>query len=268
MRPFFANVKIFSIVLVLLVWGCQLNSSSKLEVKNKAVIAIDATFIPMAFMNRENQLDGFEVDLIKEVAREAKLDYELVNIEWGGLFGGLITKKFDLVISSVGIIEERKKRMAFSIPYLQSGVAVLARNNLDDIESLEDLQKRGARVGVQINTTSYYFLEKYPGIEIKTFDKFGHAVIDLGNKGVDAVAGDSVQANYYFKNNKDLMGQARLLGSRMTSEFYGIVMRKDDKKLKDKIDGSLTRLLKNGAVQKLHQKWELGEFATIPMLEM
>ena len=107
-------------------------------------------------------------------------------------------------------------------------------------------------------------MKKYSGIEIKTYDKFGHAVIDLANKGVDAVVGDSVQANYYFKNNKDLSGKASFLGSRMTSEFYGIVIRKEDKKLRYKVDTSLARLLKNGVIDKLHQKWELGELAMIP----
>ena len=264
MRLFCKKLKILFVFLIMLLGGCQLNSSTNPNTKTKINIAIDATFVPMAFMNKENQLDGFEVDLIKEVAIEAGLDYELVNIEWGGLFGGLITKKFDLVISSVGIIEERKKRMAFSIPYLQSGVAVLARNNLKNIKSLEDLEKQNSRVGAQINTTSYYFLEKYPGIKIKTYDKFGHAVIDLANNGVDAVVGDSVQANYYFKNNKDLNAKVRFVGSRMTSEFYGIVIRKEDKDLKDKVDISLTRLLKKGIIKKLHKKWELGNFAEIP----
>ncbi len=264
MRSLLVRSKVLLIVIFLSLGGCQQNSSSNSESASRVVVAIDATFIPMSFMNSENQLDGFEVDLIKEVAREANLQYELVNVEWGGLFGGLITKKFDLVISSVGIIEERKKKMAFSIPYLQSGVAVLARKDMNDIESLEDLDKQNARVGAQINTTSYYFLEKYSGIKIKTFEKFGHAVIDLANKGVDAVVGDSVQANYFFRKNKELMRQARFLGSRVTSEFYGIVIRKDDKQLKSKIDASLTQLLKNGTISGLHQKWELGEFATVP----
>ena len=115
--------------------ACNQNSSSNLESISRVVVAIDATFIPMSFINGENQLDGFEVDLIKEVAREANLSCELVNVEWGGLFGGLITKKFDLVISSVGIIEERKRRMAFSIPYLQSGTAVLARSDIKNVRS-------------------------------------------------------------------------------------------------------------------------------------
>jgi polar amino acid transport system substrate-binding protein len=265
MKAFYSNFKIF--LLASLIWanGCQQNTTPEPESKSRVVVAIDATFIPMSFMNDENQLDGFEVDLIKEVTQEANLEYELVNVEWGGLFGGLITGKFDLVISSVGIIEERKKRLAFSIPYMQSGAAVLVRNNMTDIESLEDLEKQNATVGAQINTTSHYFLEKYSGINIKTFDKFGHAVIDLANKGVDAVVGDSVQANYYFLNNKDLAGQARFVGSRMTSEFYGIVLRKKDEQLKSNINASLTRLLKNGTVSKLHQKWELGEFATVPI---
>ena len=262
MKAFYSNFKILLFVSLFLASACQ--ESTAPETKSRVVVAIDATFIPMSFMNTENQLDGFEVDLIKEVAKEANLKYELVNVEWGGLFGGLITGKFDLVISSVGIIEERKKRMAFSIPYMQSGAAVLVGNNMADIKSLEDLEEQNATVGAQINTTSHYFLEKYSGIKIKTFEKFGHAVIDLANKGVDAVVGDSVQANYYFRNNKDLEGQARFVGSRMTSEFYGIVLRKEDKELKDKIDGSLTRLLKNGTINRLHKKWELGEFATVP----
>ena len=262
MKVFYSNFKILLFVSLFLASACQ--ESTAPETKSRVVVAIDATFIPMSFMNTENQLDGFEVDLIKEVAQEANLKYELVNVEWGGLFGGLITGKFDLVISSVGIIEERKKRMAFSIPYMQSGASILVRNNMTDIKSLEDLEEQNATVGAQINTTSHYFLEKYSGIKIKTFEKFGHAVIDLANEGVDAVVGDSVQANYYFRNNKDLEGQARFVGSRMTSEFYGIVLRKEDKELKDKIDVSLRRLLKNGTISRLHKKWELGELATVP----
>ena len=261
---FFIEYRALLIILWVWIGGCQQNTNYGLEPEPQVVVAIDATFIPMSFINSDNEKDGFEVDLINEVAREAGLKYELINVEWGGLFAGLITKKFDLIVSSVGIIAERKKRMAFSIPYLQSGAAVLVRNNIKNVESLEDLEKLNTTVGAQINTTSYYFLEKYPDIKIKTYEKFGHAVIDLANNGIDALVGDSVQVNYFLKNNKDLMGQARFMGSRMTSEFYGIVIRKEDKQLKTKIDESLTRLLQNGTINKLHQKWQLGKFAMVP----
>ena len=205
MKHFYAEYRILLIILLVSIVGCQQSTTYGPEQKPKVVIAIDATFVTMSFINSDNEKDGFEVDLIKEVAHDAGLKYELINVEWGGLFAGLITKKFDLIISSVGIIAEREKTMAFSIPYLQSGAAVLMRNNIKNVESLEDLEKLNAKVGAQINTTSYYFLKKYPGIKIKTFEKFGHAVIDLANNGIDALVGDSVQVNYFLKKNKYLM---------------------------------------------------------------
>ncbi len=243
--------------------GCEQGPQ---EAKNpKIVIAVDATFVPMSFLNDQGELDGFEVDLIKAVVKNAGFDYELVNVEWGGLFGGLITKKFDLVISSITMLEERKNRMAFSIPYLQSGIAVLIRKDIKKVDSLEQLAEIKATVGAQINTTSYYFLQKYEGIKIKTYEKFGHAVIDMANKGNDGVVGDSVQVNYYFNQNEELIQNARFLGSRMTSELYGIVLNKEDIELKREIDASLKELLQNGMVQKLHKKWNLGDFSVVPV---
>ncbi len=243
--------------------GCEQGSQ---EYKTpKIVIAIDATFVPMTFLNEQGELDGFEVDLIKEVVKKAGFDYELVNVEWGGLFGGLITKKFDLVISSITILEERKNRMAFSIPYLQSGIAVLVRKDMKNVDSLEQLAEIKATVGAQINTTSYYFLQKYEGIKIKTYEKFGHAVIDMANKGSDGVVGDSVQVNYYLNKDEELIQNAKYLGSRMTSELYGIVLNKENIDLKQKINASLKELLQNGRVQKLHKKWKLGDFSVVPV---
>ena len=244
--------------------GCGQSVQESNQQKPKLVVAVDATFVPMSFFNEQKQLDGFEVDLIREVVENAGFDYELVNVEWGGLFGGLITKKFDMVISSVSILEERKNRMAFSIPYIQSGVAILVRKDIQGIETIEDLERKNSVVGAQINTTSFFFLERFPGIQSKAYEKFGHALIDLENKAIDAAVGDSAQVNYYFKKNKELNDTARLLGSRMTSEDYGIVLRKDDHELKLKIDSSLTNLLENGTVKKLHAKWDLGELMTVP----
>ena len=80
--------------------ACQ-DSSAPANPKTKLTIAVDATFIPMSFVNDQDQLTGFEVDLIKAVAEEAGYDFDLVNVEWGGLFGGLISKKFDLLISRI-----------------------------------------------------------------------------------------------------------------------------------------------------------------------
>jgi len=256
--------------LCLLTVACQDSSppaSPEPNPKPKLTIAIDATFIPMSFVNDQDQLTGFEVDLIKAVVNEAGYGYKLINVEWSGLFGGLIAKKFDLLISSITILEERKERMAFSIPYLQSGVALLALKDLENVDSLKDLQSRNGVVGAQMNTTSYFYLEKFKDIKKKGYDKFAHAVLDLTNGGIIAVLGDTVQINYFHKEKKELNEKTKIVGQRLTSEDYGIVLRKDSPELLADINAALRKLLNNGTVQKLLDKWNLGNLSSVPTHE-
>ena len=113
-----SSLLLFLITILFPLFGCGSEPLTDGSAKEKVImtVAVDATLIPMSFVGDDNQLTGFEVDLIREVARGAGFGIELVNVEWAGLFGGLVTRKFDVVISSVTILEERKKRMAFSIP--------------------------------------------------------------------------------------------------------------------------------------------------------
>ena len=128
--------------------------------ENTYIVATDATLAPMSFMSVGNDIIGFEPDLAEAIADKAGLNIHLTNVEGAGLFGGLITNKFDMVISSVTILEERKQRMDFSITYLKSGLALVVHKNQKKIMSFEDAKKHNALIGAQTGTTSYYFLEK------------------------------------------------------------------------------------------------------------
>jgi polar amino acid transport system substrate-binding protein len=271
LSSFFNKSTVWLLVLLIFIIfgiGCNDTPHENVEQCDKIVIAIDPTFVPMAFINDQKQLDGFEVDLIKKIASTAGCDYEFVNVDWPGLFGGLITKKFNLIMSSITILDERKERMAFSHPYLRSGVALLVRKDLKNVNSIDDLNDNDGIVGAQLNTTSYYFIEKRPKLNIKGYEKFGHALIDLINGGAIAIVGDITQVNYFYKSNKDVFNKTKIVGKRLMSEEYGIVFNKDDLKLKNKINNALAELIKNGTVQKIRDKWELGEFAEIPSVRM
>ena len=128
--------KILIIIFVLLLFGCDSTPTGK-----SYLVATDATLVPMSFMSVGNTITGFEPDLMRAIAKEAGLNVQLVNVEWAGLFGGLITRKFDMVISSVTILEERKERMAFSEPYLKSGLALVIRKDQEGIKSFADAKK-------------------------------------------------------------------------------------------------------------------------------
>jgi len=112
---------IFSLII-----GCSNYGDNE---DNTYIVATDATLAPMSFMSVGNDIIGFEPDLVKSIADKAGFNIRLINVEWAGLFGGLITNKFDMVISSVTVLEERKQRMDFSIPYLKSGLALVVHKN-------------------------------------------------------------------------------------------------------------------------------------------
>lgn len=260
------SVLLFPLLFLLACGGEKPSVVDVEKAKKKFVAAIDATLVPMSFVNDKKELTGFEVDLIREVANAAGFSIELVNVEWVGLFGGLITQKYDLAISSVTILEERKQRMAFSIPYLRSGIAMVVRSETEDIKTLGDLKAKRAKVGAQLSTTSYFLLEKNPEIQVKGYQQYGHAIADLIKGEIDAVIGESTGTLYYKTHEKALFKKIKMVGETMTDEYYGIVMRKEDTALKTRVDTALRRLIESGTVQKLHDKWDLGKAASVPDL--
>ena len=255
--------KIYKILLltlaVLLIVGCDNGPSGKTY-----LVATDTTLVPMSFMSVGNDIIGFEPDLIRALAKEAGINIRLINVEWAGLFGGLITKKFDMVISSVTVLEERKERMAFSEPYLKSGLALVVRRNQENINSFEDAKKNNFLIGAQIGTTAYFFLEKDPAIRKKGYQMYGHAVADLINGEIDAVLGESTGTLFYKNKHKPLFEKIKMVGEIMTNEHYAIVLRKEDTALLSQVNSALHKILKDGTVVRLHKKWDLGQAAQVP----
>ena len=251
--------KFLIIVFVLLMAGCDSTPAGKTY-----LVATDATLVPMSFMSVGNSIIGFEPDLMKAVAKEAGINIQLVNVEWAGLFGGLITQKFDMVISSVTVLEERKERMAFSEPYLKSGLALVIRKDQEGIDSFADAKKNNLLIGAQVGTTSYFFLEKDPSIRKKGYQMYGHAVTDLINGKIDAVLGESTGTLFYQNQNKPLFEKIKMVGEIMTNEHYSIVFHKEDTELKTKVNAALENILKDGTVSQLHKKWDLGQAAQVP----
>ena len=245
--------------LVFLMAGCDNSPSGKTY-----LVATDATLVPMSFMSVGNDIIGFEPDLMRALAKEAGINIRLINVEWAGLFGGLITKKFDMVISSVTVLEERKTRMSFSEPYLKSGLALVVRRNQEGINSFADAKKNNFLIGAQIGTTAYFFLEKDLSIRKKGYQMYGHAVADLINGEIDAVLGESTGTLFYKNKHKPIFEKIKMVGEIMTNEHYAIVLRKEDTALLSQVNSALHKILKDGTVVRLHKKWDLGQAAQVP----
>jgi polar amino acid transport system substrate-binding protein len=218
----------------------------------KLVVAQDTTFPPMEFINDAKEQVGFDVDLMKAIAAEAKLDLEFKSVSWDGIFAGLTNGTYDIVASSVTITDDRKANMDFSDPYVNAGqvLVVLTENNKDT--KLADFVNRN--VGAQVNTTGSAEVDKVKGVKLKAYDDIALAFDDLISKRSEAVVIDGPVAVQYLKNPK-FQGKIKVVGEPMTSEFYGIAVKKGNKDVLDKINAALKTLQTNGTLDKLKGQW-------------
>jgi ABC-type amino acid transport substrate-binding protein len=127
----------------------------------KIVVATDATWPPMEMVDENKNIVGFDIDLLTAAANAAGFVVEFKNTAWDGIFAGLEAGKYDAVISSVTITEERQKTMDFSTPYINAGQILVVKSDSTNVTTLADL--KGKTVGAQIGTTGAFAIDKANG---------------------------------------------------------------------------------------------------------
>ena len=219
----------------------------------KLTIATDATWPPMEFVDKDKNIVGFDIDMMKAIAAEAGFEVEFKNTAWDGIFAGLATDKYDAVISSVTITEERQKTMDFSAPYVNAGQVLVVKKDLAGMDKLD--QFTGKSVGAQIGTTGAIEISKNKAITLKSYDEIGLAIEDLANGRIDAVVCDSPIAADFALQNPQYKDVLKIVGEPFTTEEYGIAVNKGNKEVLDLINDGLAKVMKKGTNKELEKKW-------------
>jgi len=238
--------------LILVVMGSLL-TGCKAKPK-KVVIATDASFPPMEFVNENKEIVGFDIDLMNAIAKVQGLQVEYKNTAWDGIFAGLESGDYDAILSSVTITDERKGKYDFSDPYINAGQAVVVRADETAIKSEKDLTNK--TVGAQIGTTGAFAVKDIPGAVLKEYDTIDLALLDLVNKNLDAVVVDTPVAANYALASDQFKGKLKIVGKPFTDEYYGLVVRKGQmKELLQAFNEGLKKIKADGTYDKIYAKW-------------
>ena len=136
-----------------------LNASLIYSADDEFITALTGKFPPFSYYNENGQLAGFDADVSREIAKRINKKSRIIATEWDGILAGLLAEKYDAIIGSMAITEERKKRVNFSIPYYQSGAQLfIHRDNPDTVYSIDECQ--GKRIAAVLGETYQHFLEK------------------------------------------------------------------------------------------------------------
>ncbi len=245
--------KALLLVLVVLFLVSPLFAGGQKDSSNTVVVATDATWPPMEMVNADKEIVGFDIDFMKAVADAAGFKVEFKNTAWDGIFAGLGNNEYDAVISSVTITDERKKTMDFSTPYINAGQVLIVPASDNSSKTLADL--KGKDVGAQIGTTGAFAIKDADGVNLKTYDEIGLAVEDLTNGRIAGVVCDSPIAADYVLQNDNYKGSLKIVGTPFTEEYYGVAVKKGNKKVLDLVNKGIQAVIDSGKAKELEDKW-------------
>ncbi len=238
---------------VVAVFGVVTAVTSCASKPKKVVVATDATWPPMEYVDENKNIVGFDIDLINEVAKAGNFQVEIKNTAWDGIFAGLAAGDYQVVASSVTITDERKQTMDFSEPYVNAGQVLVVRKDITGVTTLADMV--GKNVGAQIGTTGAIEIGKVSGVNLKTYDEVGLAFQDLVNGNIDGVVADSPIAANFALQNATYKEALMIVGQPFTDEYLGFAVKKGDTATLKLLNDGLAKVKSSGKLDELVAKW-------------
>ncbi len=220
------------------------------------VVGANIGNVPWEFADRGGDFVGFEIDLVREVAKRLGRDLEVVNIPFNGLFAAVQSGRVDVALSSMTITEKRLSSVAFAQPYYDSAQSLTVLRG-SSATSLADM--RGLIIGVDTGSTGDMWTtenqSRYGFADIRRFEGLAPAMLDLQARRIDGYISDIPSLQYFVKDKPGFQVIERI----ETGERYSMMFEKDSA-LADEADGVISELKREGFVAQLHETW----FGAVP----
>ena len=253
------GVVFMSLVLMVLL-GCQLTDEvqsqgvgeddlQKITSAGKIRIGVKADAPPFGALDKSGEYWGFEIQFAQAIAADMGLELEFVTVSSAERIPFLLEDKVDIVIASMTITRERDKEVDFTLPFFQDGQGLLCLKS-SAIQSYGDL--KDMRVGAVEGSTSWHNMQQIqPACTMVSFKNYDEAMKGLLDGKVEALTSD------YFllmglMNNSSVPEKLEMRGSRFTVEPYGIALRENQSKLRDRLNLALLTLWEKGVWRDIY----------------
>lgn len=225
----------------------------------KVRIGVEGAYPPFSYVNPDGTLAGFDIDIAKALGEAMGAEVVLVAQDWDGIIPALLAKKYDAIIASMSITEERKKKVAFSNKYYRTPAKFICKKGALAEFSKEAIS--GKRVGVQRATIHDRYLTDNFGdaVEVMRYGSQDEAYLDLTAGRVDMLLADSVALSDGFLKKPE--GQdyqfigPDLNDKKWFGEGAGIAIRKEDTALIEKFNQAIETIRANGVYKQIQDKY-------------
>lgn len=270
-----------SLLAALLLLGMGLvgaGSASAGEVLGKVLkskelkVATNSDYKPQAFMNGNNELDGFDIDVSKEIAKRLGATAVFVTPGWEIMTAGRWAGRWDMVVGSVTPTPKRAEVLSFPAVYYYTPAAIAVHKN-SKAQKISDLN--GKTFGIVSASTYQNYLEKTLVINAVGAPKFEYQVTPGSLRGYgeaneldDLALGDGARLDAVLQSVPTIKAAIdkglpiRQVGKPVFYEPLAIATDKGDKEFDDKIGSIVAAMKTDGTMKKLSQKWYGVDYTT------
>ncbi len=216
----------------------------------------EAGYKPFMFKSESGDLKGFDYDIGNAICEVLNAKCTWTEQAWDGIIPALKAGKYDAILASMSITEERKRAVDFTGKYYHVPYRFVGKKDA----GLSTENMKGKTVGVQTGTTSQVFLEgAMPGVTVKAYPTQDEVWLDLAAGRLDAGLANSIVIQDGFLST-DAGANYAMFGPDYTDPKYfgegtGIAVRKTDNELRDAITGAIAKLRENGTYKKINDKY-------------
>ncbi len=221
-------------------------------------IGTEGAYPPFNNLTSDGKLVGFDIDIANALCEEMKVKCEFVVQDWDGMIPALIANKFDAVIASMSITEERLKKIDFSEKYYNTPPAIAVPKD-SKIGGTMDADLKGVQLGAQSSTThSNYAEQKLSGATLKLYPTPDEYKADIMNGRIDAVIDDVVVLSEWIAS--DAGSCCKILGTltpdmKINGIGAGVAVRKGETELAKRFSDAIKAIRANGKYKAINDKY-------------
>lgn len=221
-------------------------------------VGVEGAYPPFSAKEADGTLTGFDIEMANALCAELERECVLVEQDWDGMIPALKARKFDAIVASMSITEERRTQIDFSEKYYQTPARVVAADESGIEGTAEGLA--GKRLGVQRGTTHQCYAEKvFPDAELVLYATQEEVFRDLAIGRIDAQLSDSLIAENSFLSTEEGADFAFASGDHLDLECYGegvgVAVRQGEEELRDAISAAILTLRENGTYAQINDKY-------------
>ena len=223
-------------------------------------IGVDVPYEPMEFRTPEGELTGFDIDLGNALCAEIGIECEWVVQGWDGIIPGLLARKYDAIMSSMTINEQRREQVLFSEPYFTPPSAWFAPAS-SELADTTETTLADMTIGVQRGTLQdNYVTDMYGDVaNINRYSTADDMVLDMEAQRLDIVFLDYPvgQSTLLKSDNRDykVVGEMITEPKEYFGDGFGIAFRQRDEALAEQFNEALSTLQENGTYEEIHTRY-------------